>query len=101
MRKFIILFPAIVISLAIKAQLASYDFNTNAEDQTGGYDATSIGSPTFVNGEYVSLDSTDYFELPDTLQSAIDIDSSLEIRVRFKVEGDYKATAEEEWLYCY
>ena len=96
MKKLIFLFSTILFTLATNAQIASYNFNTNANDTVGGYNATSFGSPEYVNGEYITLDSADYLELPDTLQSAFEIDSSLEIRVRFKVEGDYKATSGEE-----
>ncbi|MEM9326910.1 MAG: M60 family peptidase N-terminal accessory domain-containing protein [Bacteroidota bacterium] len=80
-------------AFSMYAQLANYDFNASADDQINGYDPDSIvGTPDFSSGEYVALDSGEYFILPEALSAAIDSTASLEILVRFKVEGDWRAT---------
>ncbi|MEM7296719.1 MAG: M60 family peptidase N-terminal accessory domain-containing protein, partial [Bacteroidota bacterium] len=75
------------------AQLASYNYNANAEDQISSYNPqTIVGTPDYSSGEYVALDSGEYFLLPNSLNTAFDNSESLEIHVRFKVIGDWEAT---------
>lgn len=76
-----------------QAQLASYDYNVDADDQLNGYNPTTFyGAADFSSGAYMALDSGEYVVLPDALNMAFDNTESLEIQVRFKVEGDYEAT---------
>ncbi|MEL7002539.1 MAG: M60 family peptidase N-terminal accessory domain-containing protein, partial [Bacteroidota bacterium] len=73
--------------------MADYNFNANADDQLSNYDpATIFGTLDFSSGEYVQLDSGEYIVLPNTLNNAFDKTESLEINVRFKVEGDWRST---------
>lgn len=81
------------VTCLMHAQLASYDFNSNADDQLNGYNSASVfGTPDYSSGEYVQLDSGEYIVLPNALNAAFDNTKSLEIQVRFKVEGDWEAT---------
>ncbi|MDW3191313.1 MAG: M60 family peptidase N-terminal accessory domain-containing protein [Cytophagales bacterium] len=77
-------------------QLARYEFNNDFQDQFGSYHAVEQGNPMIESGEYVTMGSYDYLLLPNALSAAIDTSASLEIRVRFKVEGDWQSTADED-----
>ena len=78
---------------SLYAQLASYNFNLDTNDQLKSYNpATVFGTPDFASGTYMALDSGEYIVLPDALNTAFDNNESLEIYVRFKVEGDWEAT---------
>ncbi len=77
-------------------QLAEYEFNENFQDVLGGYHAVAEGDPFIENNQYVSLDTGDYLLLPNTLNAAFDASRSLEIQVRFKVEGDWMSTSGED-----
>ena len=80
----------------LNAQLASYSFNTNVEDQVGGHHATIFGSPNIEDDGFISFQPEDYLLLPNSLNSTLDISSSWQIMARFRVKGDYKATEAEE-----
>ena len=83
----------LILVYNLHGQLASYDFNSNANDQLNGYNpASTFGTPDFSSGEYMALDSGEYLVLPNALHTAFDNTESLEIHVRFKVEGDWEAT---------
>lgn len=79
-----------------QAQLVQYDFNSDFQDGIGGYHAESKGDPTIEGGEFVSMGSHDYLLLPKELSTQLDTSSSIEIRIRFKVEGDWRATEDED-----
>ncbi len=90
-----VLFSILLISASFGtfSQLATYDFNSNINDQLNNYDPVEIfGSPDFSSGEYMALDSGEYLVLPTELNQAFDTTQSLEINVRFKVEGDWRVT---------
>lgn len=83
----------LILACPTQAQLASYDFNSNSDDQLGGYNpAVFFGTADFTSGEYMALDSGEYVVLPDALNTAFDNTESLEIQIRFKVTGDWEAT---------
>lgn len=78
---------------SLSAQIASYPFNSDLNDQINAYNPSSVvGTPDFSSGEFVALDSGEYFVLPDALYQAFDNAKSLEIDVRFMVEGNWQAT---------
>ncbi|WP_462251771.1 M60 family peptidase N-terminal accessory domain-containing protein [Ekhidna sp.] len=78
---------------SVDAQLAAYDYSSDANDQINSYDPQVIfGTPDYSSGEYVALDSGEYFLLPSALSTAFDNTESLEIQIRFKVIGDWEAT---------
>ena len=89
-----ILFFLCVVSFSFaNAQLADYNFDSNTDDQLNNYDPSTIfGSLDFSSGEYAQLDSGEYIVLPNALNNAFDNTESLEIDVRFKVEGDWQST---------
>lgn len=78
------------------AQLASYEFNNNFQDHVGNYHATAVGNPIILEDQYVQMDVSDYLLLPEGLSTAIDTTTSFEIRIRFKVEGDWRTTEGED-----
>lgn len=80
----------------LPAQIAQYDFNTDFQDGINSYHATAAGDPVIENNAYVSMKVSDYLLLPESLSEALDTTSSLEIRLRFKVEGDWRNTEGEE-----
>jgi peptidase M60-like protein/type IX secretion system substrate protein/enhancin-like peptidase M60 family len=80
----------------LKSQVASYNFNSNVEDQLGAHHASVFGSPTFENGEYIAFNPGEYLTLPLSLSESIDVSESWQVQFRFKVEGDWRATEGEE-----
>ncbi len=87
------LFASLLLTYSLHAQLASYSYDSDANDQVGDYHPDAIvGTPDFSSGEYMALDSGEYLVLPDALPAAVDSTTSLEILLRFKVDGDWRAT---------
>lgn len=82
-----------ILVCTVQAQLASYSFNSDANDELNSYDpSTFYGTADFSSGQYMLLDSGEYLVLPDALNTAFDKTESLEIQVRFKAEGDWEGT---------
>jgi uncharacterized protein (TIGR02246 family) len=78
------------------AQISNNEFDTTIEDHLNDQDASSFESPSFLANEYTSLDLEDYLLLPGSLTSSIDKSKSLQLNIRFKVNGDYLSTTKEE-----
>lgn len=90
---FTLFYLGIVGIFSSNAQLANYNYTTNAYDQINGYNPEVVfGNPDYSSGEYAALDSGEYFLLPNTLNASFDNTESLEIQIRFKVIGDWEAT---------
>ena len=91
--RYLLIFFILSLGSLVHAQLASYDLNSNSNDQLNGYHPTATyGAPDFSSDEYMMLDSGEYLVLPNALNMAFDNTESLEIHVRFKVEGDWEGT---------
>ncbi len=86
----------ILLAFRTHAQIAQYEFNSDFQDGIGDYHATTVGNPAIVDDQYVTMEVSDYLLLAQALSSAIDTTTSFEIRIRFKVEGDWRATEDED-----
>ena len=84
-----------LLSLSLNAQIASYKFENNLNDDIGGYTAiyeklaTEVPNPNFLDGETgkkIGLDVLHGIKLPIALNSKIDVSKSVEFSFDFVYE---------------